>query len=231
MDRRGIGASKKSEDSKPSSASKAEVDQSPSQGKPSSAQASTSKASPSHTKPRPVVKKEKSTKPAKVTKSSLLVQSTDSPIASTSSKVVVDESSHSPALSKAPTSAVKPQVSPNESLSSPSLAKQSAFSSPSFSIKPQLVQSHSQQPVGGLPVVQSHASSWPGRIAAAVSPFEAPQAVVVGFPALTLLIGTWARRSAVDPTQLSFIYSSQTDSFVFSTQHLDVSFFFLPPQG
>lgn len=136
---------------------------------------------------------------------------------------MVEEPSISPIVSKAPSPSK--QVSPTISLSSPSSAKPSAFSSAAFSVKPDPGPSPLREPLGGLPIVQSHSSPSLERIEDIVSPFEVPRAKVVAFPALTLLIGTWARRSAVDPTQLSFKYSGATDSFVFSTQHLDVSFF------
>ncbi|GAA5964003.1 hypothetical protein JCM3765_007835 [Sporobolomyces pararoseus] len=45
--------------------------------------------------------------------------------------------------------------------------------------------------------------------------------VMIEVPATTLCIGEWARRAAVDPSQLRVVYSSRTDSLVFSTRHLE----------
>ncbi|GAA5908474.1 uncharacterized protein JCM6883_005556 [Sporobolomyces salmoneus] len=59
------------------------------------------------------------------------------------------------------------------------------------------------------------------RYDSTIVPQEKEEERVIVFPALTLEIGTWARRAAVDPSQLSVVYSVYSDSIVFSTQHLE----------
>lgn len=58
---------------------------------------------------------------------------------------------------------------------------------------------------------------------------EEEKDVTIELPAKTLCIGQWARRAAVDPSQLRVVYSSRSDSLVFSTQHLEVSSLFPCP--
>jgi len=48
---------------------------------------------------------------------------------------------------------------------------------------------------------------------------------MIELPALALGIGTWSRRADVDPSQLRAVYSSKTDALIFSTEHLEASFF------
>ncbi|GAA5883464.1 hypothetical protein JCM16303_003810 [Sporobolomyces ruberrimus] len=52
---------------------------------------------------------------------------------------------------------------------------------------------------------------------------ETPQSqeARIEIPAMTLIIGSWSRTTAFDPAQLSVVYSPATDSFIFSTQHLE----------
>lgn len=54
---------------------------------------------------------------------------------------------------------------------------------------------------------------------------ETPQSqeARIEIPAMTLIIGSWSRTTAFDPAQLSVVYSQPTDSFIFSTRHLEVS--------